>query len=81
MQKIKTVVILTFGLAAVLLAGCFSPVAVAPQREEQPVTVDNQPFPVSVYYGSETARVAVGPTADNIKHGLYNFIQLVVVDG
>ncbi|MDR2245479.1 MAG: hypothetical protein LBE17_02205 [Treponema sp.] len=82
MQKIKTVAILAFGLVAVLLAGCFSPVEVASGREEKPVALDNQPFPVSIYYGSEAARAAVpaGATAANIRNGLYNFMQLVVVD-
>jgi hypothetical protein len=78
MKKVELTLFLTAGLILVLFAGCFSPISVM-QREE--VNLEGQgdkPFSVNVYVGG--ARSVVGASMVQTKAGLYNFIQLIVLD-
>jgi hypothetical protein len=86
MKMTKTAVLLAVGFIAVLLfAGCFSLVGGNGDTNSGGQDSDG-PFTMSVTYGdvaeSLNAKDAVptGPTVANIKSGLYNYIQLVVVD-
>jgi hypothetical protein len=88
MKMTKTAVLLAIGFIAVLLfAGCFSPVGVDQSKEEVSQT-SNEPFLMDITYGiydepvesKAKAAVPTGPNATQIKSGLYNYIQLVVVN-
>jgi hypothetical protein len=72
------------GFLSVLLAGCFNPITPTdsspPQRQEE----EDGPasFTVDILFGEAAAeaRFLAGPAADQLG-GLYNFMELVVLDG
>jgi hypothetical protein len=74
-----------FGILAVFLAGCFSPISVVPPAAEgtggtgSDVIQDIEPFLVSVTIGGSSRSIA-GPTAATIKGDIRNILQLIVVD-
>jgi hypothetical protein len=76
MRFTKFSVLLGLGLVMALLAGCFSPIGVTSYDDD---AMDNAPFEVEITIGQ--TRSVVGGTKANIKAGLYNYMQLVVVDG
>jgi hypothetical protein len=85
MKNIKISFLLAFGLIITLFTGCFSPTSVVPsnvQEETIPITGDDQSFMVNVYIGPRDGqdRSIAGASSVHIKDGLYNFVQLVVVD-
>jgi hypothetical protein len=81
MKNAKTAFILIAGFMMSLFAGCFNPVSLTPsntQVKNNQETGDSRPFTVDVYVG-HGSRSITGATSTQIR-GLYNFMQLVVVD-
>jgi hypothetical protein len=75
MKRAKFSGLLGFGLVMALLMGCFNPVGVTSPDND---AIDNAPFEVDIAIGR--SRSVVGSSKANIKAGLYNYMQLVVVD-
>jgi hypothetical protein len=83
MKRVSPSIFLTVGFIVILFAGCFSAVGVQNgQDADKPAVPEALPFTMNVYIGPQSgqARVIVGPSITNIQNGLYNFIQLVVLD-
>jgi hypothetical protein len=85
MKNAKCMLLLVFGLIIALFTGCFSPLSVLPlnvQEKTAPEGQEGQPFTVDVYVGPQDGqeRSIAGASPIQIKSGLYNFIQLVVLD-
>jgi formylglycine-generating enzyme required for sulfatase activity len=72
------------GLAALALAGCFTPVSAIPEPESGPgpKAAGLEPFTVTLRIGADgSARAVAGPTRPLIETGgICNVIQLVVLD-
>jgi hypothetical protein len=83
MKKAKLAILLTFALIGMtLLMGCFNPISAVPPNTQEKTTPEGQneqPFTVDVYVG-EQGRSIAGASSVQIKSGLYNFIQLVVLN-
>jgi hypothetical protein len=83
MKTKKSFIFWAIGLIAILFAGCFSPVGIPEgQIADKPAAPDIQPFTMTVYIGPQDGqeRAIAGPSITNIQSGLYNFIQLIVLD-
>jgi hypothetical protein len=83
MKTIKPFVLLFLGFIVVFLTGCFQAVSISPNGQDAIIPApDIQPFTMDIYIGppEEQARTIAGPSIADIKNGLYNFIQLVVLD-
>jgi hypothetical protein len=81
MKNVNFVLFLAFGLIMVLFVSCFSPITVMDPAGPEEIDLEGQgdkPFTVSVYVGR--SRSVTGVSTVQIKSGLYNFVQLVVLD-
>jgi hypothetical protein len=83
MKVVKPFIFLAIGFMVILFAGCFPAVGIQDgQGTDGPAMPDAEPFTMTVYIGPQSGqgRAISGPTITDVKSGLYNFIQLIVID-
>jgi hypothetical protein len=82
MKTANPFLLLILGLI-IFFTGCFSALDGMTDKQAEAVPkVDSQPFTMEVHIMPQGGRerAIAGPSIPNIKNGLYNFIQLVIVD-
>jgi hypothetical protein len=81
LKNVKFASLLSFGLVMALFSACFSPVGVIPSdtRDTDVPGGQNGSFPADIYV-NQGARSVAGASSTNIQNGLYNFVQLIVIN-